>query len=191
VQKPDKRPGQRPAERGSDETAESREPLFLAIGSIRRPHGVRGEVVVEVFTDFPERFEAPDLLYVGDDYAAIGKRVVSSRWHQERVIIKFEDCDDRNCADMLRGQYVVVPVEQAMPLPEDTYYLHQLTGLHVVTIEGEEIGVVADILFLNANDVYVVEGPRGQILLPAIADVIQDVDLENGQMTVNLIPGLV
>ena len=78
-----------------------------------------------------------------------------------------------------------------MSLSEDEYYPHQLVGLDVVTVEGEDLGRLSEILFTNANDVYVVIGPRGQILLPAIADVIERVDLDAGQMVVRLMEGLV
>jgi 16S rRNA processing protein RimM len=190
VSDPDLRRVQQSAKWGSNETTGSTEPRFLAIGCILRPHGVRGEVVVEVLTDFPERFEAPDQLYVGDSFTAELKRVSSTRWHKNRVLLSFEGCTDRNCAETLRDRYVVVPLEQAKLLPEDTYYAYQLTGLQVVSSEGEDLGKIVDVLFMDANDIYVVEGPRGQILLPAIADVIDSIDVERGQVTVNLIPGL-
>jgi 16S rRNA processing protein RimM len=78
-----------------------------------------------------------------------------------------------------------------MPLPEGEYYAHDLIGLDVLTVEGEALGRVNDILFTGANDVYVVVGPRGQILLPAIADVVERIDLSAGQIVVRLMDGLV
>jgi 16S rRNA processing protein RimM len=78
-----------------------------------------------------------------------------------------------------------------MPLPEDEYYPHELIGLDVTTVEGEELGKVSDILLTNANDVYVVVGARGQILLPAIADVIERVDLEMGEIVITPMQGLI
>ena len=179
-----------PTNGGSSETTGSTEPRFLVVGNIVRPHGVRGEVVVDVLTDFPERFDAPTCLYVGDGTQAEKKRVASVRWHQGRVLLRFEGYEDRNQAETLRDQYVLVPLNEAKQLPTDTYYAHQLIGLRVVTTDGEDSGRIADVLFLDANDIYVVEGPRGQILLPAIADVIREIDIKHGRVVVNVIPGL-
>ncbi len=165
-------------------------PRFIAIGRVLRPHGVNGEILVEVLTDFPERFDSLDIVYLGDTSVAEPRQVRSVRWHRDRVLLLFEDCPDRNCAERLRGLMLVVPIEEVMPLPEDTYYPHQLIGLDVASTGGEDLGRISDVVFGAANDIYVVTGPRGQILLPAIADVIAEVDLEHGRMVVNLIPGL-
>lgn len=187
---PDNTPIHLPTDGGSCETTGSTEPRFLVIGNIVRPHGIRGEVVIEVMTDFPERFATPTSFYVGDASQADKRPVASARWHQGRVLLRFEGCNDRDQAETLRNQYVLVPLSEAKSLPEDTYYPHQLIGLHVVTTQGEDAGKITDVLFLAANDIYVVDGPRGQILLPAIAEVIREIDVEHGRVVVNVIPGL-
>ena len=169
----------------------SSEPRFIAIGRIVRPHGVRGEVAVEVLTDFPERFDTIEMVYLGDTLKAETWQVTGVRWHKARVLLTFRDCEDRSAAERLRGLLVQVPIEEAIPLPEDEYYPYELVGLDVVTIEGEDLGRVSEVLFTGANDVYVVIGPHGQILLPAIADVIIHVDLDEGQIVVRLMEGLV
>jgi len=176
---------------GSDRAGRSAEPRFMVIGRVTRPHGIRGEVSVEVLTDFPERFDTIDVVYLGDALEPKAWQVRGSRWHKDRVLLTLEGCKDRTTAGTLRGLLVQVPIEEAMPLPEDEYYPYELVGLDVVTVEGEELGRLSDVLFTNANDVYVVLGPRGQILLPAIADVIERVDLDQGQMVVRLMEGLV
>ena len=78
-----------------------------------------------------------------------------------------------------------------MPLAEDEYYAHQLIGLDVLTVDGQDLGRISDVLYTKANDVFVVLGPQGEILLPAIADVVEGVDLEKGLVTVRLMPGLI
>jgi len=176
--------------RGSDEILPSTEPRFIAIGRILRPHGVRGEVVVEVWTDFPQRFDTIQTVYLGNEIEAEAWQVADTRWHKDRVLLKLQGCDNRTAAERLRGLLVQIPIEEAMPLPEGEYYPHQLVGLDVVTVEGENLGRLSDVLFTNANEVYVVVGPRGQILLPAIAEVILKVDLQAGQMVVRLMEGL-
>jgi 16S rRNA processing protein RimM len=176
--------------RGSDGTSDSAEPRFIAIGRIVRPHGVRGELLVEVLTDFPERFNHMELVYLGDADKAEAWPVRAARWHKDRVLLSLEGCQDRTSAEQLRGLLVQIPIEEAMLLPEDEYYPHQLMGLEVRTVEGEELGRISDIMFTNANEVYVVTGRRGQILLPAIADVVKQVDLEAGRLVVEIIEGL-
>jgi 16S rRNA processing protein RimM len=177
--------------RGSGRGINSTEPRFVAIGRIVQPHGVRGEVSVEVLTDFPERFDTIEVVYLGSASEAEARQVKTSRWHRDRVLLSFEGCEDRTAAEELRGLLVQIPAEEVMPLPEGEYYAHDLIGLEVLTVEGEALGRVNDILFTGANEVYVVVGPRGQILLPAITDVVERVDLSAGQIVVRLMDGLV
>lgn len=177
--------------RGSDGITDSAEPRFLAIGRIVRAHGLRGEVAVEVLTDFPERFDSIKVVYLGDSQQADLWEVIASRWNKDRALLTLGGCEDRSTAETLRGLLVQIPVEEAMSLPEDEYYPHQLVGLDVVTVEGEDLGRISEVIFTNANEVYIVVGSRGQLFLPAIADVIDQVDLDGGRMTVRLIDGLV
>ena len=170
---------------------DSTEPRFIAIGRIVRPHGVRGEVAVVVLTDFSERFDSIEVVYLGDSLKAEAWQVTAARWHKAGVLLSLRGCEDRTAAERLRGLLVQVPIEEAMSLPEGEYYPYELIGLDVATVEGEDLGRISEILFTHANDVYVVIGPRGQILLPAIADVIVHVDLDEGQIVVRLMEGLV
>ena len=86
---------------------------------------------------------------------------------------------------------VQIPIENAVPLEEGEYYLYQLIGVQVETEDGEGLGQVVDVIETGANDVYVVRGPRGEVLLPAIGDVVLDLDLESKRMVVHLLAGLV
>ena len=177
--------------RGSDGAQDAAEPRFIAIGRILRPHGIRGDVLVEVLTDFPERFKTLRAVYLGNALEAEPRQVRQARWHNHRILLGLEGCEDRTGAEQLRGLLVQVPIQEVMPLPEDEYYPYQLVGLYVVTGEGAELGKLSEVVFTNANEIYVVTGPRGKILLPAIADVIERVDLEEGRIVVNLIEGLI
>ena len=176
--------------RGSCGTDTSAEPRFIAIGRITRPHGLRGELAVEVLTDFPERFDTIEVVYLGDSQQADAWQVVATRWNKDRILLSLQGCEDRTSAERFRGMLVQIPIEEAMSLPEDEYYPHELVGLDVVTVDGEELGRISEVIFTNANEVYVVVGSRGQILLPAIADVIDHVDLDTGQVSVRLMEGL-
>jgi 16S rRNA processing protein RimM len=148
-------------------------------------------VSVEVLTDFPERFDTIQSIHLGDAQNAEVWQITGARWHRDRILLTLLGCEDRTAAQQLGGLLVQIPIEEAMPLAEDEYYPHQLIGLDVVTVESEDLGRVSQILYTNANDVYVIIGPRGQLLLPAIAEVIDSVDLDAGQMVVRLIDGLV
>jgi 16S rRNA processing protein RimM len=165
--------------------------LYLAIGRIVRAHGVRGEVSVQVLTDFPERFEQTEWVYIGSENEAELYRLTAHRWHKRNVLLSLDGIADRNLAERLVGQFVQVPREEAVSLPPGSYYLFQLVGLRVVTQTGEKLGVIREVLETGANDVYVVQRPDGSdLLLPAIPDVVLSVDLEQGQMLVHLLDGL-
>jgi 16S rRNA processing protein RimM len=164
---------------------------YMAVGLITGAHGLRGEVKVELHTDFPERF-APDVeMYLGEDLELLTIR--GSRPHQGQLLLQFDGIDDRDAADDLRGLWLFIPDEQAVTLEEDTYFVHDIIGLSVQTTSGQLLGTVAEVLFTGANEVYVVappDQPRKEILIPAIADVIKTVDLEQGILIVDPLPGL-
>ena len=179
---------------GLDNNSGLQEPEFryLAIGRVVRAHGVRGELSVAVLTDFPERFETTEWVDLGNEFEAEPYRLKKHRWHKQNVLLTLAEVNDRTQAEQLTGLLVQVPVEDAMPLPEGGYYLYQIMGLTVVTVQGDTLGVVSDILETKANDVYVVSRPgQKEALLPAIPDVIKSVDLEKGQIMVELIDGLI
>lgn len=172
----------------------SSDPAFLLLGQVLRPHGVRGELRINVLTSYPERITPGMEVYLGSDPEdsdrAVRYVVEGARTHLQYLILHLEGVTDRNEADLLREQYVMVRLEDAVPLEEDEFYLFQALGLAVYTEDGEHLGEVTEVLETGANDVYVVHGERGEILLPAIDDCVLDVDIEAGKMTVRLIEGL-
>lgn len=148
---------------------------------------------VEILTDFPERVGQHEHLYLArpqspDDVDRY--RLESTRPHKGVLLIKLEGVEDRDDAEELRGMLVQVPVEEAVPLEEGEYYHFQLIGVDVETETGEWLGRVADVIATGAADVIVVRGPRGEVLLPAIEDVILELDTEEREMTVHLLPGM-
>ena len=165
------------------------EPRYLAVGRITRPHGVRGELRVEVLTDYPEHLAERKVLYVGSQHRLY--KVLGLRFHRDAALLTLEGCDDRNAAEALRGLLVEVPIEDAVPLEDDEYYHFQVVGMQVETDEGEALGEVAEVFEApGANDVLVVYGPRGEILLPVIEDVIVAFDMAANLIRVHLVPGL-
>lgn len=167
----------------------SGEPVFLAVGRLRRPHGLRGEILMDVLTDFPERIKPGTTFYIGEQHEPL--RLKTCRGKKPEMLVSFEGFDDRDQAGQLRNRLVFVRSEDRPPLPEGEYYHHELIGLRVVGETGDELGVLTDILQTGANDVYVVKTPDGaELLLPAIEPVILDINIERGVMRVHLLPGL-
>lgn len=165
---------------------------YLAIGRIVRAHGIKGEVSVTVLTDFPERFGSTEWVYVGNETDADAYRLQSHRWHKNNVLLTLDGVTDRTHAQQLTGQLVQVPMADAVPLPEGSYYVYQLVGLQVFTTAGEPLGTVVDIFETGANDVLVVQNEAQQeILLPSIPDVLKSADLDQKRITVELIDGLI
>jgi len=169
------------------------EPRYLAVGRILRPHGIRGELRVGILTNYPERLGQYAYFYLASpDLPEIARRypVEKLRRHKKVLLLKLGGCDDRNAAEELRGQLVQIPIEAAVPLEEGEYYYFQLIGVRVEAESGESLGQVVDVLETGANDVYVVRGPQGEVLLPAVKEVVLKLDLEAKQMVVNLLPGM-
>ena len=164
------------------------EPRYLSVARIIRPWGVRGEMKLEVLTGFPDRLDRLKRVYLGPD--AVPHEVQRFRWHSGELHLLLSDVRDVNAAEALRGQLVRIPLEEAVPLGPGEFYEHQIVGLSVVTTEGEPLGQVTEVMATGANDVYVVKGRRGEVLLPARAEVVRSIDLDAGIMTVTLLPGL-
>jgi 16S rRNA processing protein RimM len=161
---------------------------YLAVGRGLRPHGVRGDLVLGPLTDFPEHLAQVETVYVGDD--AEPHALETARLHRQHLIIHLAGVDDREAAEAYRDRLVQIRADLAAPLPPGRFYHHQVVGLHVVTDDGEPLGEVVEVLETGANDVYVVAGHGGEVLLPAIKDVILSIDLEAQQMRVHLLDGL-
>jgi 16S rRNA processing protein RimM len=160
----------------------------LIIGQVIAPRGVRGELRVEIKTDDPARFMGLSEVYLGDSLTHFV--VERARLHQGHALLELQGLQDRNTAEQWRGALVRVEIQDALPLEKDEYYYHQIVGLTVSTVEGQTLGRVTEILPTGANDVYVVHGAQGEILLPAIKEVIVRVDLAAGSLVVRLPDGL-
>lgn len=163
--------------------------FFLAVGLIRKPHGVRGEVQMTVLTDFPERLTTGRTVYLGERHLQV--TIKTRRTHQDMLLLTFEEFPDRSSVETLRNQTIFVPVDEAPELPDGEYFHHEILGLQVITEAGELLGEVVDILETGANDVCVVlNAQEREILLPIIDDVILNINLSEGRLLVRLLPGL-
>jgi 16S rRNA processing protein RimM len=164
-------------------------PSFFPVARVRRPFGVRGEVLLEALTDFPGRLAQSVRLYLGEKRRPMD--VESLRRHGRDLVLRLREIRSRDAAEGLRSELICIRVDDLPPLPEGEYYPHQIEGLQVFTEQGGALGRVKEILKTGANDVYVVQGEKGEILLPAIPQVIREVRPEEGRMIVRLMEGLI
>ena len=157
------------------------------IGKIVNTQGVHGEMRVIPTTDDITRFELLDSVFIDNREYEV-ERV---RYHKQFVLLKLKGIDDMTAAERYKTKEVRIPQEWAVPWEEDEYYIKDLYDMLVVTEDGREIGIIKDIIFTGANDVYVIKQKEGKdILIPAIKDCILKVDVENKVMTINLLEGL-
>lgn len=169
-------------------------PQYLVLGEILRPHGIRGELRMRVLTDYPERLAEMDYVYLGVDPTSRKIRQVALehvRMHKAYALLKIKEVNDRSRAEILRGLFVMVHVDDAIPLEDDEVYLYQLIGMNVITDTGEALGAITDIIETGANDVYVVNGPRyGEVLIPITDETLIETDPDAERITVRLPDGL-
>lgn len=166
------------------------EPVFLVVGKLGRPHGLKGEMLLYVITDFPERLRPGVEIFVGDAYEP--RKIRSRRKHKASLLVALDDVRTAEDAAELTNRYVFVRAEDRPPLPEGEYYHHELIGLQVVDEDGETLGRLEEVISNPANDIYLVRPDQGpEILLPATEEVILEVDLEAGEMRIHLLPGLI
>jgi 16S rRNA processing protein RimM len=166
----------------------------MAVGRIVGMHGLNGELRVELHTDFPERFASGATIWLGE--ALIAKTVQTAREHKGMILLTLDDVTSRDEAEALRDEWLFIPEDAAMELPEGEYWVHDIIGLAVVDEAGQPVGQVTDILQTGANDVYIITPAAGvnrdkELLIPAIAEVVQNVDLTSGTMTIRIVPGLI
>jgi 16S rRNA processing protein RimM len=150
---------------------------------LQRPHGVNGEIRMDIRTDFPERLTEGHTVYLGEEHMPVILTGVRSA--DKVLLVRLEGVADRDQAALLTGKEISIQASSLPSLPEGEYYHHQLMGIQVVDESGQELGALEQIIETGANDVYVVKSADGkEQLFPAIADVILSVDLENRRMTI-------
>ena len=165
------------------------EPVYLTIGFLRRPHGVRGEIILDLRTDFPERLKSGRRLLVGEEHKPM--TLASARPHAKGMLIKFNGVETPEDVGQFRNQWVYVEASDVPPLPEGQIYQHELFGFAVVDDGDNLLGDLVEIIETGANDVYVVRDATGrEILLPAIPSVILELDAARRLMGVHLLEGL-
>ena len=166
---------------------------YYQVGKIINTHGIRGEVRVLSTSDFTdERFMPGNALYLFDKGTLVKEVVVKThRKHKQFDLLSFEKLEDINLIEGFKGFDIKISEDQQQDLEDGSYYYHQIIGLDAVTLDGEKIGKISEILAPGANDVCVVNRKgKKELLLPVIDDVIKKVDLEQGLVVVDLLEGL-
>jgi 16S rRNA processing protein RimM len=157
---------------------------LLAVGRISRAHGITGEVSVHKLTEVESRFAPGSHLSLEDGRTLTVER---SRPHQQAVLVKFEEVGDRNDAEALRGQVLLIPSDEVPAAPEDAFWIHEVVGLEVVTEDGRTLGKIKEVRSNPANDLWVTEDGT---MIPAVHDVVVTVDMASRRVTVRDLPGL-
>lgn len=165
---------------------------YLEIGQIVNTFGIKGMVKIKPFTDDINRFDRLKKIYISNKNGKKEYQIQEVKYHKNMVLMKLEGVDTPEQADLLRQSYLLVDRADEEPLEEGVYYIVDLLGLEVYTDDNKLLGKVEDIFNTGSNDIYVVKDEMGkQILLPGIPEVLKNVDLEKGRITVHLIPGLI
>ena len=164
---------------------------YFEIGKIVNTVGVNGELKIFPTTDDAKRFGLLDTASIILNDTLITKAIKNVRYHRNLVMMKLDGVNDVTGANALRGGVIIVERAEALPLAENEYYLKDLLGAAVHTESGEDLGVLRDVIFTGANDVYVVQGADGKdLLIPAISQCVLQVDIASKQIVVRLLEGL-
>lgn len=165
---------------------------YLKIGQIVNTHGVKGEVKVYPLTDNVRRFSKLSFVFMlGKDGQYEKVEIEGVKYFKEMPLLKLKNVDDMDAAMKFRNQYLYVDRENAVKLPKDTYFITDLIGLDVITEDGNRLGELINVFSTGSNDVYEVKREEGKnVLLPAIGDVILEVNIEEGFIKVRLMEGL-
>ena len=159
---------------------------YVAVGWIRAPRGVQGELKVVALTDFPQRFAPGAILWAG----GVRYTVRRARSHRGTLLVEFVGIETRDQAETLRDLLLEVPEEELAPLEENQYFRFQVLGMEVVDRDGRPLGRIEEVLDTGADDVYIVRSAEDELLIPAIDAVVKEVDVAGRRMVVELPEGL-
>ncbi len=161
----------------------------IAVAYINKCWGVKGEVIAEPLTEFPQRFKKLRKVYVQTAREEIPLTVQWQKIHGNRIVIKFEGFDDRDEVNRLRNSYILIDKEQVHNLPDGNYYHFDLVGLQVYH-NGDFLGEIDEVWEYPASDIFVIRSEKGRLLIPAIKSVIKNISLDEKRMEVELLPGM-
>ena len=166
-------------------------PEYLTIGKIAKPQGIRGEVIINVETDFPSRFFDQKVFLVRLQHSEPIELIAENvRMHKDRIVLKFQGINDRNAAEELRDREIVIPIANRYTQDEDFYYHFELVGMIVISTEGKTLGTVSEVMTGTGQDVLVVKDKGREILIPFHKDICIDVNREEKKIIASMPEGL-
>ena len=166
-------------------------PAYIAIARIARTRGNRGEVLVDLYTDYPDRFDKLQQVWLAFEDGRRLSMALDYSWpHKGRRVMKFAGIDSIDAAQKLVGGWVEIPIDQAIPLPEGTYYDHDLVGCTVSDTKGRWLGVVSEVLHISGNALLVVKEGDHEHLIPAVEDICIKILIKDKRITVDPPEGL-
>lgn len=178
--------------RGEQGPGEGEQVGLVVIGTVRRAHGVHGELLVSPQTDDPSRFTFLDEVQLQfQDGRRLRVHVTGARVSAKKVLLRVAEIADRTAAEQVAGADVVISRDQCLPLPADSYYIFELVGMMVQTTGGRLLGRLEEVVDMPANDVWVVRDGAHEYLLPAVKEVIRKVDRQQRVIVIEPIAGLV
>lgn len=167
---------------------------YFEIGKIVNTQGIHGDIRVLPTTDEPERFSKLKTVLLDNGKLMTEYNIENVWFHKNFVIIKFKEILDMNAAEKLKGLSIKINRKDALPLEKDEYYISDLYDMDVYTDENEYLGIIKDIIFTAANDVYVIENIKSEdkknILIPAIKQCILDINIKEHKMIIHMMEGL-
>ena len=167
------------------------QPSLIAIARIVRTRGNRGEVLADLHTDFPARFDSLEDVWLEWPDGSRAKKRLEDTWeHQGRRVLKFEGVDSISSAEQLTGAWLLVEFVNAVPLDEGTYYDHDLVGCTVCSSAGEDLGTVKEVLRITGNNQLVISGKHGEFMVPAVEQICREVYVDRKRIVVDLPEGL-
>jgi len=167
-------------------------PSFIAIARIARTRGNRGEVMADLYTDFPDRFDALKEVWLESENGCRLRMALEESWeHKGRRVLKFAGVDSISSAENYVGNWVVIPADQAVQLPEGAYFDHDLVGCVVQDIHGIQSGVVKEVHRISGNNLLVISNGTKEYLIPAVASICKRISVQEKQILVDLPEGLI
>ena len=161
---------------------------YIKVGKIVNTHGIKGYLKCVPLTDDMERFEELKYIYTEKDYKK--RKLMDVRYRNNIVYILLEDINDMSTAETFRDSYISILEDQLRELPEDSYYIFDLEDMEVYSDDGEYLGKIKEIHQTGANDVYEIANENKSFLIPAVKEVVKNVDVENKRMVISVIEGL-
>lgn len=161
---------------------------MVSVGMVTTCHGILGELRVKVLTDFSERFDSGEKLFLAkyESDEMLPVTIKSSRWHNDILLVMLNEVPDRTAAEAFRGFYFWIKREDVKPLPKGSFYIFDLEGLDAFDLDGGFLGKLTEVIHTPAYDAYVIKGGEQELLIPALKKFVKEVDMEKRTISIDM-----